>query len=150
MSATRVPVALRERVARQARYRCGYRLTAEDVVGSAMEIDHLLPEAHGGLTEEENLWLACSECYTFKGDRTSALDPLTGDTTPLFNPRQQRLREHFAWTAAGDYIVGQTPIGRATVAALKLNRPLVVRARRLWVRIGVHPPRDATNEGDDA
>ena len=65
---------------------------------------------------------------------------------------QQRWGEHFAWTAAGDYIIGQTAIGRATVAALKLNRPLMVRARRLWVRIRVHPPQDtagAQEQGDD-
>ena len=24
-----------------------------------MEVDHLIPEASGGLTEEDNLWLAC-------------------------------------------------------------------------------------------
>ena len=117
-----------------------------------MEIDHLVPEAQGGLTEEGNLWLACSACNTFKGDRTTVLDPLTGEIVPLFNPRQQHWEEHFAWTAAGDYIIGQTAIGRATVAALKLNRPLMVRARRLWMRIGVHPPQDtvgAQEQGDD-
>jgi hypothetical protein len=115
-----------------------------------MEIDHLVPEAQGGLTEEGRL--ACSACNTFKGDRTTVLDPLTGEIVPLFNPRQQHWEEHFAWTAAGDYIIGQTAIGRATVAALKLNRPLMVRARRLWMRIGVHPPQDtvgAQEQGDD-
>lgn len=145
MSATRVPAALRQRVARQARYRCGYCLTAEEVVGAAMQVDHMLPEALGGLTEEENLWLACSDCNTFKSDHTSPVDPLTKDTVALFNPRQHRWREHFAWTAEGDYIVGQTPIGRATVAALKLSRLLLVRARRLWVRIGVHPPAEVVD-----
>ena len=87
MSTTRVPAALRARVTRQARHRCGYCLTAEQVVGSPMEIDHLVPEAQGGLTEEGNLWLACSACNTFKGDRTTVLDPLTGEIVPLFNPR---------------------------------------------------------------
>jgi len=55
VSTTRIPAALRERVARQSHYRCGYCLTAEHVVGTAMEIDHLIPEAHGGPTAEENL-----------------------------------------------------------------------------------------------
>ncbi len=70
MSSTTVPAALRELVARQAGHRCGYCLTAEEVVGSAMEIDHLIPEARDGPTTEENLWLARSACNTFKGDRT--------------------------------------------------------------------------------
>ena len=144
MSTTRIPRELRERVARQAGYRCGYCLTAEAVVGTEMEVDHLIPEARGGLTQEDNLWLACSDCNAYKSDRVSALDPLTGDSVPLFNPREHNWQEHFAWTPAGDRIVGRTSIGRATIIALKLNRPLVVRARRLWVRIGVHPP---TNDG---
>ena len=127
---------------RQAGNRCGYCLTDEEVVGSPMEIDHLIPEAQGGHTIEENLWLACSACNGFKGDRTIVIDPLSGETIALFNPRRQQWGEHFAWTQSGDLIVGRTPIGRATVAALKLNRPLLVRAHRLWVRSGVHPPRD--------
>lgn len=146
MSTTHVPAALRELVARQAGHRCGYCLTAEEVVGSAMEIDHLIPEAQGGLTVEENLWLACSACNTSKGDRATGLDPLSGETVALFNPRLQRWHDHFAWTPSGDHIVGRTPVGRATVAALRLNRPLLVRARRLWMRIGVHPPGDAAIE----
>jgi hypothetical protein len=33
---------------------------AETVVGTPMELEHRIPESFGGLTEEENLWLACS------------------------------------------------------------------------------------------
>jgi len=142
MSVTRVPIALRERVARQARYRCGYCLTSEEVVGFPMEVDHLLPEARGGPTVEENLWLACPVCNGFKGDRVEALDPVTGDVVVLFNPRQHPWREHFIWTEVGDYVIGQTSIGRATISLLKLNRPLIVRARQVWARAGVHPPGD--------
>ena len=60
MSRTYVPTWLRERVADAARHRCGYCLSSEAVVGAPMEIDHLIPESLGGLTEEDNLWLACS------------------------------------------------------------------------------------------
>ena len=147
MSTTRIPATLRERVADQARHRCGYCLTAEAVVGMAMNVDHLIPEARGGPTEEANLWLACLDCNVAKGDRITELDPTTGETVPLFNPRRDRWSEHFAWTEGGDVIVGRTPIGRATVLALRMNRPLVVRARQLWVRIGVHPPDESDGEG---
>jgi hypothetical protein len=51
MSRSRIPKALRVKVAAQARYRCGYCLTAESIVGMSMELDHLIPEALGGLTE---------------------------------------------------------------------------------------------------
>lgn len=40
MSRSRIPKALRAKVAAQARYRCGYCLTAESIVGTSMELDH--------------------------------------------------------------------------------------------------------------
>jgi hypothetical protein len=36
---------LYERVALQARHRCGYCLTLEAVVGAPMELEHLIPES---------------------------------------------------------------------------------------------------------
>ena len=142
MSHTYIPQSLRDRVASQARYRCGYCLTAEAIVGTAMEMDHLIPEMLGGLTEEDNLWLACSLCNDHKSGRIASPDPETGEIVRLFNPRHQVWKEHFRWTEEADRIVGLTPIGRATVAALQLNRPALVRARQLWVQVGWHPPPD--------
>jgi 5-methylcytosine-specific restriction endonuclease McrA len=107
-----------------------------------MEIDHIIPESLGGLTEESNLWLACSLCNDHKGDRIAALDPETGELVQLFNPRYQLWNEHFIWTQRGELIIGVTPTGRATVAALNINRPTLVRSRRLWVSVGWHPPKE--------
>jgi hypothetical protein len=140
MSRDYIPKGLRDIVARTARYRCGYCLTQEAVVGTPMVIDHIEPESLGGPTEEANLWLACPLCNAHKGDRIIALDADTGETVRLFNPRQQAWVEHFAWTPEGDQILGRTPIGRATVIALQLNRPSLVKARRAWVSVGWHPP----------
>ncbi len=137
-----VPGWLREWVAAQSRHRCGYCRTAEVVTGAPLVIDHLLPEALGGPTEEDNLWLACNQCNLHKGDRVTARDPLTEAWVPLFNPRRQAWAEHFRWTPAGDEVVGLPAVGRATVRALRLNRPLLVRARRGWVTAGWHPPRE--------
>jgi hypothetical protein len=142
MSRSHIPRAMRDRVAEQARHRCGYCLTAEAVVGTPMELDHIIPEALGGLTEEDNLWLACSLCNDHKGDRIAALDPDSGEVVQLFNPRRQTWKQHFRWSPEGDQIVGRTPTGRATVLALRLNRPVLVRARQLWVMVGWHPPKD--------
>lgn len=60
MSTTYIPKVLRERVTKQARRRCGYCLTQEKIVGTPMEIEHIIPESMGGATEEDNLWAACS------------------------------------------------------------------------------------------
>ncbi len=142
MTRTYVPKWLRDRVAEAARHRCGYCLSAESVVGTRMEIDHIIPRSAGGLTEEANLWLACSLCNDHKSDRIAATDPLTGGLVRLFDPRRQVWSEHFRWAATAERIVGTTAIGRATVAALDLNRASLVVARRLWVKAGWHPPRD--------
>lgn len=142
MSSAHIPVALRRRVAEQARHRCGYCLTQEVVIGRSMEFDHLLPRSLGGSTTEENLWLACSFCNIYKGNRFLVIDPATGAKVRIFNPRQQDWGQHFAWAEGATRIDGSTAIGRATVAALQLNRPSLVLARRLWVAAGWHPPQD--------
>lgn len=91
MSKSYIPRALRERVAVQGRYRCGYCLTQELVVGVPMDVEHIIPEVLGGLTEEDNLLLACSLCNSHKGERVTALDPVTGEMVRLFDPRRQSL-----------------------------------------------------------
>ncbi len=142
MSQTYVPAELRREVAAQARYRCGYCRTSETITGTPMEIDHYVPESRGGRTTEENLWLACSLCNRHKAHRTTAEDPASGQTVPLFNPRHQVWEEHFTWVDSGTRIAGLTATGRATAQALALNRPVLVLARRRWVEAGWHPPRD--------
>ena len=97
MSQAHVPKSLRELVSGQARRRCGYCLTSEAVVGTPMEIDHLVPEALGGLTIEENLWLACSLCNDHKGNRIDGLDAISAEVVRIFNPRVQVWNEHFRW-----------------------------------------------------
>ncbi|MEA3339864.1 MAG: HNH endonuclease signature motif containing protein [Chloroflexota bacterium] len=137
-----VPTPLKERIAQQARYRCGYCLRTEELMGMPMSIDHIISQAAGGPTSEENLWLACRRCNEFKGAQTRARDPHTGDWVTLFNPRQQVWVKHFGWSKDGADILGKTSCGRATVVALKMNNPEIVVARRLWVSAGWWPPQD--------
>ena len=61
---------------------------------------------------------------------------------PLFNPRTQNWRERFARSADGTEVIGQTPVGRATIVALRLNNEYAVPSRRVWVAAGWHPPAD--------
>ena len=140
MSKAYIGRRLRDQVLADAGGRCGYCRSSEEVTGAPLEIEHLVPEALGGPTRRDNLWAACRQCNALKGDRTESIDPETQALAPLYNPRRQRWDEHFAWQEGGAIIVGLTPTGRATAVALDLNRLLLVRARRLWVQAGWHPP----------
>lgn len=65
---------------------------AERIVGMLMEIEHLIPEALGGETKQDNLWLARPGCYARKTARIVGIDPTTGDpcdcSIPAVNPGQ--------------------------------------------------------------
>ena len=107
-----------------------------------LEYEHLYPEALGGPTTRENLWLACRRCNDFKGNRIDAVDLETGERVALFNPRRQVWSEHFAWSPDSTQIRGRTPIGRVTVEILRLNNDFIVVARQFWVEAGRWPPPD--------
>jgi hypothetical protein len=108
-----------------------------------LEIEHILPRAQGGSDAESNLWIACPLCNRHKGDKTTGVDPVSGQPVPLFNPRTQLWHEHFRWDDAGIRIVGLTPIGRATVVVLHLDDdPDALVVRQYWVMAGWHPPED--------
>lgn len=140
MSRSHIPVVVRERVRRAAADCCGYCLSRQELVLGRLHLEHIIPSAKGGTDDEENLWLACSLCNSYKGTQTTAIDPLTSDEVPLFNPRRQSWSEHFRWVEGGTQIEGLTPCGRATVVALQLNNVLAITVRRGWVRAGWHPP----------
>lgn len=135
-----IPAVLRRAVAAAAQERCGYCLTQTLITGIAMQIDHIIPEGRGGSSAETNLWLACATCNLCKDAKTTGVDPLTGDYAPLFHPRQQMWREHFAWSIDSLHIIGLTATGRATVNTLDMNNLRIVKSRLLWVRAGWHPP----------
>ena len=142
MSTTYIPVAIRRRVSEAAKFRCGYCLTQEVIIGMPLEIEHIIPEAQNGSSEEENLWLGCPSCNHHKSDTIEVLDEATNTIVPLFNPRLDVWNEHFYWEEDGLFVRGSTPTGRVTVVALQLNNPFVVRARRIWIAVGLHPPYD--------
>lgn len=122
--------------------RCGYCLSPQSLVMARLEVEHIIPLALGGQTEEAKLWLACPLCNRYKGSKTTAFDPQSGEEVSLFNPRTQAWRQHFRWSEDGLRIVGITPVGRATVAALHLDDdPDALLVRSYWVLAGWHPPR---------
>jgi 5-methylcytosine-specific restriction endonuclease McrA len=58
----------------------------QSLQGATFHVEHITPEAHGGLTELNNLALACPSCNLKKSDRETAADPLTKKSVPLFHP----------------------------------------------------------------
>lgn len=137
---SQIPEEVRMRVRAQANYQCGYCRSHQRYVLGVLEIEHITPKAAGGSNEEENLWLACRLCNSYKGTQTHAKDPITNRNVKLFNPRHQKWSRHFAWTVNGTHISGLTATGRATVLALHLNNPYAVTVRQAWVSAGWHPP----------
>ncbi len=128
------------RLQSQVGHHCGYCRTSAKITGQALTVEHIIPVARGGSSDEENLWLSCRPCNQYKGARVEALDPETGALVALFNPRRQVWEAHFTWSGNGALIIGLTACGRATVVALKLNHPDIVAARLLWISVGWHPP----------
>jgi len=108
-----IPAELRRQVRADASARCGYCHTPEALVGMPLEYDHLRPVALDGSTVREHLWLACTRCNDFQGDRIEGLDIETGETVSLFNSRTQRWLDHFVWATTGTRILGLTATGHA-------------------------------------
>ena len=131
---------IKDKVRFDAKNRCGYCLTPQEILSMTLEIEHLHPVAVGGTDDEENLWLACRNCNGFKHAKTRAVDPQTNIETVIFNPRNQIWSEHFEFSADKTEIVGKTACGRATVIALRLNYETAITARKIWVKAGWFPP----------
>lgn len=112
--------ALRLFVRNRARDTCEYcQLAASDAPFLAFHVDHIIARQHGGTDDPDNLALACLWCNLHKGPNLSGIDPQSNQIMPLFHPRQENWREHFA--LQGVHIIGQTPTGRATVQVLNMN-----------------------------
>jgi len=136
-----IPVELQRRVREHFVNCCAYCRTAEELTVAIFEFEHIVPRSAGGETTFENLCLACPTCNRFKSNLTLGRDAVTQADVPLFHPQQHQWEEHFSWNEDSTEIIGLTPTGRATIAILRMNRPQIVRVRRMWVVMNEHPPR---------
>jgi HNH endonuclease len=127
-------------VRRRAQALCEYCHTAEQWQYIPFTVDHIVPVAQGGTGGLDNLALAYFHCNRQKADRLEAADPESAELVALFHPRQHSWGEYFIWSADGLRILGLTAIGRATIAALDLNRERVVHIRAADVMVDRHPP----------
>lgn len=136
-----IPVELQRQVRAHFANCCAYCRTAEALTVAIFEFEHITPRSADGETVFENLCFACPTCNRYKARRQTAPDPMTQQEVPLFHPHLQAWRDHFAWSEDATEIVGLTPTGRATISALRMNRPQLIRVRRMWVVMGEHPPK---------
>jgi hypothetical protein len=132
---SRVSAAIRRAVQRRAGNRCEYCLIPEFDSPFAFQVEHIRAIKHGGSSELENLAWSCFACNSMKGTDIATYDETTGDLVPLYNPRTQDWSEHFV--LQGALIVGQTPIGRATLQLLRFNHPRQIEARQALIEAGL-------------
>jgi hypothetical protein len=124
-------------VSSRARHICEYCHAPEIVFNLPFEVEHIMPQAQGGETMEENLALSCRSCNLYKSDYVSAVDELTEQEVALFNPRRDFWRDHFAFVEGIGEIRGLSATGRATIARLRINSLAQVEARRQWLQLGL-------------
>lgn len=135
-----IPAELRRLVTNRADDCCEYCRYQAKYASDSFSIDHIMPRNQQGETPPDNLALSCFGCNQHKASRANAVDPGTDQIVPLFHPRQHQWEEHFAWSADFTLMLGLTPIGRAPITALQLNRIGLVNLRRVLYAIGEHPP----------
>lgn len=133
----------RRDVERRARGCCEYCQSPAKYATQTFSLDHIIPRSQGGKVSLDNLALACQGCNNHKYNKTRLSDPVTHQLVDLFHPRKQRWRVHFTWNECFERVIGLTATGRATVEALKLNRPELVNLRRLLYAAGEHPHPEA-------
>ena len=139
------PATVQQAVRTRAQGRCEYCHSPEWVCAARFTLDHLLPRSLGGTDAPHNLALACRRCNERRYNFTTGHDPATGQEVRLFHPVRDVWAVHFAWTPDGQWIMGRTLPGRATVARLDLNDErhddgFIRVSRALWVQGGWHPP----------
>lgn len=143
MSANRyISEAIQNQVRKRAKFLCEYCHASEQWQYVSFTVDHVIPLTKGGTNSIDNLALACFHCNRQKSDKLKAFDEQSLSEVPLFNPRIDSWQEHFIWSTDTLSIIGLTPTGRATVAALAFNRARIINIRAADREIVRHPPPD--------
>lgn len=133
-----VSADLRRLVEHRAGRRCEYCLIHEDDTFLGCQVDHIIAEKHGGLTEAENLCYARTFCNRFKGTDVGSIAPRSGQFTRFFNPRIDAWNDHFEFD--GFAISPRTEIGEVTVIILAINSMERILEREQRQYSGQYPP----------
>jgi hypothetical protein len=131
-------LSLELRVRDRAGNRCEYCKMHQWLQGATFHVEHVVPRSRGGADGFDNLALACPSCNLHKSDRISAIDPLTGVMTSLFNPRRDNWREFFEF--ADFSLLGKIASARVTIELLDLNHARKIQIRMAEKHFGLFPP----------
>lgn len=130
----------KEFISQRARSCCEYCYSQLKFSPDPFSIEHIIPLSKGGTYDLDNLALSCQGCNNRKYNHIEAIDPIDGKLVLLYHPRQQLQSEHFVWSDDFTELIGISPIGRATIVRLQLNREGVVNLRWLLREKNLHPP----------
>lgn len=131
---------LSAQVASRAQGRCEYCRMHQSLQGASFHLEHVVPKSRGGSSELENLAWACPSCNLRKSNHVEVIEPDSGAILPLFHPRSHAWKDHFTWDEYS--ILGRTPIGVATIAALDLNHSRRIQIRKAEQVFGLFPPEE--------
>lgn len=127
-------------VAQRATFCCEYCWSQEKYCPDYFSVEHIMPRIRKGSDGLDNLAYSCLACNNHKYTHIEAIDPVSGISFPLYNPRIDIWEHHFRWSDDYSLLTGITPKGRATIEKLRLNRMPVINLRVVLAAIGKHPP----------
>lgn len=138
-----IAAGLRRLVESRANHLCEYCLIHDGDTYLGCQVDHVISEKHGGLTDADNLSYACTFCNRAKGTDIGSIAPSNGEFTRFFNPRTDHWADHFSLN--GVVVQPRTPIGEAAVRLLGYNETDRILERETIRDIGRYPPKEAVN-----
>lgn len=134
-----IPASLIRKVRGRAGEICEYCLLPQSSQEATFHVDHIIPRQAGGTTEAGILALACVTCSLRTAARIEVRDPISQELAAIFHPRQDSRSEHFFLSDEFEW-EGLTPTGRATIAALGMNRNAIISIRKELNFLGRFPP----------
>ena len=129
-----VSADLRRLVESRASLSCEYCLIRESDTYLGCQVDHIISEKHGGITEAGNLAYACTFCNQAKGADIGSITAGTGEFVRFYNPRTDRWVDHFELHGAS--IVPRSTIGEVTVRILSFNTVERLLEREALLKLG--------------
>lgn len=87
--------ATRRSVLERANYCCEYCLSQQRLSHADFSVEHIVPRSRGGTDVLANLALSCQACNNRKYTIVEIVDPVTGETVPVYNPRRHYWHHHF-------------------------------------------------------